>query len=100
MRGTQVRNPQFGKGGSARMFKQQAAGPAKCGITGKAQSPAPGAKPAKGGGKTELSGRGVRAKGGAPGGRCPPIWPIPFGLEATIISELRPPIELFSHSHS
>jgi hypothetical protein len=69
MRGTQIRNTRFGKGGSARMFKQQAAGPAKRGITGKAQSPAPGAKAAKGGGKTELSGRAMPAKRGATGVR-------------------------------
>ena len=69
MRGTQVRNTQFGKGGSARMFKQQAAGPAKAGQTGKNQTSAPGAKAAKGGPKSKVPGRSVTAKGGATGVR-------------------------------
>ena len=46
------RNTQFAEGGSGRMVKQQAAGAAKPGITGKIQSPAPGAKAAKGGSRT------------------------------------------------
>jgi hypothetical protein len=36
-------------GGSNRMFGEQAAGPAKPAITGKGQTPAPGAKSARGG---------------------------------------------------
>ena len=88
MRGTQVRNTQFGKGGSARMFKQQAAGPAKRGITGKAESPAPGAKAAKGGPKSKMPDRSVTAKGGATGVRRLPIWPRPIGLELPLISRL------------
>jgi hypothetical protein len=39
----------FARGGDDHMFRKQAAGPAKRGITGKAQSPAPGARAAKGG---------------------------------------------------
>ena len=39
----------FGKGGSTRMFKPQAAEPNKPGRTGKVQTPAPGAKRASGG---------------------------------------------------
>ena len=39
----------FAKGGSDRMFKQQAAGPAAPARTGKAQSTAPGARAASGG---------------------------------------------------
>ena len=69
MRGTQVRNTQFGKGGSARMFKQQAAGPAKRGITGKAQSPAPGAQAAKGGAKSKVPDRTLPARAGRTGVR-------------------------------
>ena len=69
MRGTQVRNTQFGKGGFARMFKQQAAGPAKAGQTGKNQTSAPSAKAAKGGPKSKVPGRALPAKGGATGVR-------------------------------
>lgn len=39
----------FAEGGDTPMFKQQAAGPKVAGITGKVQSPAPGAKYAEGG---------------------------------------------------
>jgi hypothetical protein len=39
----------FGKGGPSHMFSQQAAGRATAGRTGKIQSPAPGAKAARGG---------------------------------------------------
>jgi hypothetical protein len=42
----------FGKGGSTKMHKQQAAGPAKPAITGKAPTAAPGAKRASGGPRT------------------------------------------------
>jgi hypothetical protein len=69
MRGTQVRNTQFGKGASARMFKQQAAGPAKAGQTGKNESVAPEARAAKGGPKSKVPGRALPAKGGATGVR-------------------------------
>jgi hypothetical protein len=37
------------------MLPEQAAGPAKPGITGKAQTAAPGAKPAKGGSRTPVN---------------------------------------------
>jgi hypothetical protein len=69
MRGTQVRNTQFGKGGSARMFKQQAARPAKAGQTGRNESVAPGAKAAKGGPKSKVPDRVLSAKGGRTGVR-------------------------------
>jgi hypothetical protein len=69
MRGTQVRNTQFGKGGSTRMFKQQAAGPAKAGQTGKNQTSASGAKAAKGGPKSKVPGRSVTARAGRTGVR-------------------------------
>jgi hypothetical protein len=69
MRGTQVRNTQFGKGGSARMFKQQAGAPAKAGQTGKNESAEPGAKAAKGGPKSKAPGRALPAKRGATGVR-------------------------------
>jgi len=39
----------FAKGGNTRMFGKQAAGPDRPGNTGKDQTPAPGAKSAKGG---------------------------------------------------
>jgi hypothetical protein len=39
----------YAEGGSTRMLKQQAAGPARAGQTGKQQTAAPGAKAAKGG---------------------------------------------------
>jgi hypothetical protein len=42
---------QFGKDGKTRMFPEQAAGLVKSGITGKAQTAAPGAQSAKGGNK-------------------------------------------------
>jgi hypothetical protein len=60
------------KGGQDKMFKEQAAGPAKSGITGKAQTAAPGAKAAKGGGQIgqlHTGGRSVPAKPGATGPR-------------------------------
>jgi hypothetical protein len=47
-----LKGVEFAEGGSGKMFKEQAAGPAKGGITGKAQNPAPGAKRAAGGPKT------------------------------------------------
>jgi hypothetical protein len=39
----------YAKGGATKMFREQAAGPAKSGQTGKAQTSAPGAKGARGG---------------------------------------------------
>ena len=39
----------FAKGGADKMFGQQSAGKAKPAMTGKSQTPAPGAKSAKGG---------------------------------------------------
>jgi hypothetical protein len=44
---------EFAEGGSRKMFKPQAAGPAKPAITGKDQTPAPGAKRASGGPRTK-----------------------------------------------
>jgi hypothetical protein len=67
MRGTQVRNTEFGKGGSARMFKQQAAGPDRPGNTGKDETPS--AKAAKGGSKSKVPDHVLSAKGGATGVR-------------------------------
>jgi hypothetical protein len=56
----------FARGGSTRMFKPQAAGPAKPAITGKAQTAAPGAKSAKGGKPRPVGGTAVPA--GRPAG--------------------------------
>ena len=48
-----ARDLTFAEGGSRqKMFKEQAANPATSGRTGKVQSPAPGAKAAKGGSRT------------------------------------------------
>jgi hypothetical protein len=47
------------KGGKDRMFKEQAAGPARSGQMGKAQKPAPGPKAAKGGVRTPQNIGGV-----------------------------------------
>jgi len=57
----------FASGGKTRMFKQQAAGPDKPGNTGKDQTPAPGAKSAKGGPKTYVGGVSLPAKAGRTG---------------------------------
>jgi hypothetical protein len=62
----------FARGGSGpanRMVREQAAGPAKAGITGKKQTPAPGAKQASGGPKTP---RGVSAAVPASAGHTAP----------------------------
>jgi hypothetical protein len=69
MRSTQVRNTQLGKGGSTRMFKQQATGPAKAGQTGKNQTSAPGSKAAKGGPKSKVPDRTLPARAGRTGVR-------------------------------
>lgn len=47
------RSKTFAQGGSTRMLPKQAAGPARSGITGKAQTAAPGARRASGG-KTKV----------------------------------------------
>jgi hypothetical protein len=63
------RDAAFTKGGDDRMFKKQAAGPAKAGQTGKNESAAPGAKATKGGPKSKAPGRALPAKGGRTGVR-------------------------------
>jgi hypothetical protein len=64
-----TRGASFAAGGTGHMVKPQAAGPAKPAITGKIQSPAPGAKRASGGPRTT----GVAlAKPAAPGRTAPP----------------------------
>jgi hypothetical protein len=65
------RGTAFAKGGKSRMFGEQAAGPIRAGQTGKAQNPAPGAKGARGGGKTgaDIGGLARPAKAGATGPR-------------------------------
>ena len=55
---------QGGKGSSNKMFKPQASGPARSGHTGKIQSPAPGAKSAKGGPQTRGASVSTPAKPG------------------------------------
>jgi hypothetical protein len=62
-------NPSFASGGNTRMFKEQTAGPAKPGMTGKKQSPAPGAKAAKGGDPPRAGGLSNPARAGRTGGR-------------------------------
>jgi hypothetical protein len=57
------------KGGADKMFKKQSAGPAKAGQTGKNQTPAPGAKSAKGGPLI----RGVSLSKPAAKGRTAPL---------------------------
>jgi hypothetical protein len=54
----------FAEGGSRKMFSKQAAGPDKPGNTGKDQSPAPGARAAKGGPKNRGYGLALPAVGG------------------------------------
>jgi hypothetical protein len=61
-----LRDASFAEGGSTRMIRQQAAGPAKAGITGKPQNVAPGQKRAAGGPKTP---RGVSLSTPAKPGR-------------------------------
>jgi hypothetical protein len=60
----------FVKGGKTKMFRQQAAGPKQAGITGKRETPAPGARFARGGGEKVFSGGFAKpAQGGATGPR-------------------------------
>jgi hypothetical protein len=59
----------FAKGGDDHMFKKQAAGVAKSGRTGMAQSPAPGARAARGGGKSKVPDRVLPAKASRTGVR-------------------------------
>jgi hypothetical protein len=61
------RDTTFARGGRAKMFKQQAAGPDRPGNVGKDQSPAPGAKYARGGPKVSAGGFARRAIGGHTG---------------------------------
>jgi hypothetical protein len=53
-----------GRGQTNKMFKPQAAGPVKPAITGKIQTPAPGARAAKGGPKNQGYGLALPAVGG------------------------------------
>jgi hypothetical protein len=64
------RGTAFAKGGKAKMFGEQAAGPIRPGQTGKAQNPAPGSKGARGGGKTGADVGGL-ARPAAPGATGP-----------------------------
>jgi hypothetical protein len=59
-----LRDASFAEGGTARMAKPQAAGPARSGTTGKIQSSAPGAKRAVGGPKTSGHSLSTPAKHG------------------------------------
>jgi hypothetical protein len=61
------RGAKFAKGGKDKMFGEQSAGPAKSGITGEAQTAAPGATSA-GGGKAKMAAF-TPAKAGAAGPR-------------------------------
>ena len=60
----------FAKGGKGHMLREQAAGKARPGITGKAQTTAPGAKSAKGGQKTH--GYGLSKPAAKAGHTAPP----------------------------
>ena len=64
------RGAAFASGGRTKMFPEQSAGPQKRGITGKNQTPAPGAQSAKGGGKSSVPGKVLTAKGGRTGVRA------------------------------
>jgi hypothetical protein len=64
-----VRSARYAEGGDDRMFRQQAAGPAPSGRTGKTQTAAPGAKSAKG----EPPTRGVAGVVPATPGRTAPL---------------------------
>ena len=69
-KGERQRGTTFAKGGHTRlMFGKQAAGPAKSGQTGKNQTPAPGAKAARGGGHAPVPGKSLTAKPGRSGPR-------------------------------
>jgi hypothetical protein len=59
----------FARGGNTPMHRQQADGPAQSGRSGKVQTPAPGAKAAKGGPKVHVGGRSVPAAPGSTGPR-------------------------------
>jgi hypothetical protein len=60
----------FANGGSTKMFGKQAAGPDKPGNTGKDQTPAPGAKFARGGREKPFAGGFAKpAQGGSTGPR-------------------------------
>jgi hypothetical protein len=59
----------FAKGGKTAMHRQQAAGPAKPAVTGKAQTAAPGKRAASGGPKTH----GVSVSKAAAAGRTGPV---------------------------
>ena len=63
------RGAAFAKGGQDKMFKPQAAGPAKHAVTGKARTAAPGAKRAAGGPPM----RGAAASRPAAAGRTSPV---------------------------
>jgi hypothetical protein len=65
-----LRETTFAEGGTTRMAKPQAAGPAKPGSTGKPQNPAPGAKRASGGPKSP---RGASVAGPASAGHTSPV---------------------------
>jgi hypothetical protein len=62
----------FGKGGSTKMFKQQAAGTDRPGNTGKDQTAAPGAKFAKGGSKKFSYSSSLLAKASPAAARAAP----------------------------
>jgi hypothetical protein len=62
-------NAVLAKGGRGHMFRKQAAGPAKRGITGKAQTLAPGAKAARGGTKSKVPDRVLPARAARTGVR-------------------------------
>ena len=63
------RGPAFAKGGKRHMVGPQSAGPDKPGNTGKDQSPAPGARFTRGGGKSKVPDRSLSAKAGRTGVR-------------------------------
>jgi hypothetical protein len=65
------RGARYAQGGGDKMFKPQSAGPQKPGITGKNQTPAPGAKAARGGPRTTGHSVSAPAKAGhtAPSGK-------------------------------
>jgi hypothetical protein len=54
----------FARGGAGKMFSKQSAGPATPARTGKVQTPAPGAKSAKGGARTSGHALATPAKAG------------------------------------
>jgi len=60
---------QFGRGGKTHMLPEQAAGPTAAGRTGKRETPAPGARFARGGGKKISYSSSVPATPGITGSR-------------------------------